>query len=421
MTEYRSMISVEEALRLVERQARPLAPQRVALDDAAELVLAEAVTSSVNSPPYDKTLMDGYAVVSSDRAEVRVVLEEIGAGSVPRRPVTPGTATRLMTGAPLPEGADAVVAFEETEPIDDHTVRFRQTDPAPGQHVLALGAALRVGQRVLEPGVVLRPIEIGILAEIGHAVVGVQPRPKVAVLATGNELVAANETPAAGQIRNSNGPMLAAAIARSGGAAIELPVARDERQALGRLIAAGLDADVLLLCGGVSAGKFDLVPDALAELGVEQVFHKVALRPGKPLWFGVKKFDQRQALVFGLPGNPVSSLVCFELFARPAIAALAGRGFAAAPLVAARLSHDFQYKGGRASCLPARVSAAAINARHPGESIGSDSPGDLPLVEILPWHGSADLVALARANALVRLGTEPAKLSAGALVEVQLI
>ncbi|MEX2092377.1 MAG: hypothetical protein WD971_06850, partial [Pirellulales bacterium] len=210
------MISVEQALRLVEQHARPLAPQRVALEETMGLVLAEEVTSAVNSPPYDKALMDGYAVVSSDRAEVREVLEEIGAGSVPRRPVTPGTATRLMTGAPLPEGADAVIAFEETEPIDDSHVRFLQTDPAPGQHMLATGAALRVGQRVFERGVVVRPIEIGILAEIGHAVVHVQPRPKVAVLPTGNELVAANEKPAAGQIRNSDGPMLAAAIARDG-------------------------------------------------------------------------------------------------------------------------------------------------------------------------------------------------------------
>ncbi len=415
------MLSVEEALRLVEQHARPLAPRRVALDDAAELVLAETVTSSVNSPPYDKTLMDGYAVVSSDRAEVREVLEEIGAGSVPRRPVTPGTATRLMTGAPLPEGADAVIAFEQTEPIDDRVVRFLQTDPAPGQHTLALGAALRIGQCVFEPGIILRPIEIGILAEIGHADVTVQPRPRVAVLPTGNELVAANETPAAGQIRNSNGPMLAAAIARAGGAAIELPVARDERDELRRLISRGLDADVLLLCGGVSAGKFDLVPDALAELGVDQVFHKVALRPGKPLWFGVKQFGERQVPVFGLPGNPVSSFVCFELFARPAIAALAGRGFTATLLFAAKLSHDFQYKGGRASCLPARTSTAEISLPPRGESIGTSSSGDLPLVEILPWHGSADLVALARANALVRLGTEPERLPAGALVDVMCV
>ena len=412
------MFSVEEALRLVEEHARPLAPRPVALEQAAELVLAEEVTSAVDSPPYDKSLMDGYAVVSSDRAEVREVLEEIGAGSVPRRPVTPGTATRLMTGAPLPEGADAVIAFEETQPIDDRTVRFLQTDPAPGQHMLAMGAALRIGQRVFEPGVVLRPIEIGILAEIGHAVVNVQPRPRVAVLPTGNELVAANEKPAAGQIRNSNGPMLAAAVARCGGEPIELPVARDDRHELRRLIRAGLEGDVVLLCGGVSAGKFDLVPDALAELGVDEVFHKVALRPGKPLWFGVKKFDDRQVLVFGLPGNPVSSFVCFELFARPAIAALAGRGFATTPVVVARLSHDFHYKGGRASCLPARLSASEIKPRQPDESVGSGSGSALSLVEILPWHGSADLVTLAQANALVRLGTEPERLSAGARVDV---
>jgi molybdopterin molybdotransferase len=407
------MLSVEQALQLVEQHARPLAPQRVALEEAMGLVLAEVVTSAVDSPPYDKSLMDGYAVVSSDRAEVREVLEEIGAGSVPRRPVTPGTATRLMTGAPLPEGADAVVAFEETDPIDDRTVRLRQTDPAPGQHMLVMGAALRVGQRVFERGVLLRPIEIGILAEIGHAVVMVQPRPKVAVLPTGNELVAANEKPAAGQIHNSNGPMLAAAITRDGGAAIELPVARDDRDELRRLISAGLESDVLLLCGGVSAGKFDLAPDALAELGVDEAFHKVALRPGKPLWFGVKSFGERQVLVFGLPGNPVSSLVCYELFARPAIAALAGRGFAVPPLVSARLSHDFKCKGGRASCLP-----AAIMRRASGET-GLDGASDTrPTVEILPWHGSADLVALARANALVRLGTEPEQISAGATVQV---
>ena len=406
------MLTVEEAIRMVEQHARPLAPRCVALGEAAELVLAEDVTSTVNSPPYDKSLMDGYAVVSSDRSQVREVIEEVRAGSVPRRPVTPGTATRLMTGAPLPEGADAVVAFEQTEPIDDRTVRFVQTDPAPGQHVLKMGAALTVGQRVLEQGTILRPIEIGILAEIGHIGVQVHPRPRVAVLPTGNELVAANEAPAAGQIRNSNGPMLAAAIARAGGTAVELPVARDEPHELRRLIGAGFEADVLLLCGGVSAGKFDLVPAALAELGVEQVFHKVALRPGKPLWFGVKDFGSHRVLVFGLPGNPVSSFVCYELFARPVLAALAGRGFTSAPLIPARLSHDFHYKGGRASCLP-----AAINWERPGDRPVNRPADTRPAVEILPWQGSADLVTLARANALVRLGTEPQRLAAGAVVE----
>lgn len=407
------MLSVEDALKLVEEHARPLAPQRIALGEANELVLAEDVTSAVNSPPYDKTLMDGYAVVSGDRAEVRRVLEEVGAGSVPSRPVTPGTATRLMTGAPLPEGADAVIPFEQSEAIDEHSVRFLQPNAKPGQHVLTLGAALRVGQRVFERGTILRPVEIGILAEIGHALVQVQPRPRVAVLPTGNELVAANEPPAAGQIRNSNGPMLTAAIARCGAAAIELPVARDEPHELRRLITAGLEADLLLLCGGVSAGKFDLVPGALAELGVEQVFHKIALRPGKPLWFGVKEHGHRRPLVFGLPGNPVSGLVCFELFARPVIAALAGRGFATPSHVTAILSHDFKYKGGRASCLPAAITPAT-----PGESHSDTGMVGPPKVEILPWHGSADLVALARANGFARFGTEPCEVAAGSKVRV---
>lgn len=414
------MLAVEEALKLVEHCALALAPRRVALEEAAGLLLVEEVVSAVNSPPYDKTLMDGYAVVSSDRSEVRKVLEEVGAGSVPHRPVTPGTATRLMTGAPLPEGADAVIPFEESELNGDHHVRFLRTDTRPGQHTLSIGAALKIGQRVFEPGTRLRPIEIGILAEIGHAVVRVQPRPKVAVLPTGNELVAVNERPAAGQIRNSNGPMLAASIARDGGQVIELPVARDEKDELRRLILAGLEADVLLLCGGVSAGKFDLVPDALAELGVVEVFHKIALRPGKPLWFGVKEVvdpdgTPRRVLVFGLPGNPVSSLVCYELFARPTIAALAGRGFSSVATATAILSHDFNYKGGRASCLP-----AAITANPSTESAsGATAAGEPPPVEILPWQGSADLITLARANALVLLGTEPLTLLRGATVSVR--
>jgi molybdopterin molybdotransferase len=410
------MLTVEDALKLVERHARPLAPQRVALEYAAELVLAEEVTSSVDSPPYDKTLMDGYAIIANDRAKIRQVLEEVGAGSVPRRRVTHGTATRLMTGAPLPEGADAVVPFEETEELPNHTVLLLNINAKPGQHMLAKGAALRVGQRVFESGIVLRPIEIGILAEIGHAVVRAQPRPRVAVLPTGNELVAVDERPAAGQIRNSNGPMLTAAIARAGGDAMEISVARDEPGELERQINVGLESDVLLLCGGVSAGKFDLVPGALKSLGVEEVFHKVALRPGKPLWFGVKKFADRQALVFGLPGNPVSTLVCHELFARPTIAALAGRGFQTPSHITAKLSHDFKYKGGRASCLPAAITWP--NTDEP-DSDPRDQPR--PTVEILPWHGSADLVTLARANGLVRLGTEPAKLEAGEKLRVMVL
>lgn len=398
------MLSIEQALELVEQHARPLAPQRVELASTVGLLLAKDVISRVDSPPYNKALMDGYAVVSSDRMAERTVIEEIGAGTVPRRPVTPGTATRLMTGAPLPDGADAIVPIEKSKLIDEDTVRLLDLEPTRGQHILPLGAALREGDVLLRAGAQLRPVDIGILAEIGHSVVTVQPRPRVAVLSTGNELVPVGEKPGAGQIRNSNGPMLLAALAERGADPLELPIARDEPGQLRQLIAEGLRADILLLSGGVSAGKFDLVPDILGQLDVRQVFHKVALRPGKPLWFGAKSHGDSQVLVFGLPGNPVSTCVCFELFVRPTIAALAGRGFAKPKTVAAQLAHDFSYKGGRASYLPAQIACDPTDA--------------LPMVEMLAWHGSADLATLARANALVRLGTEPEQFKAGATVDV---
>lgn len=404
------MLTVEEALTLVAKSVAPLAPRRLPLGETAGLVLAEDIVSDVNSPPYDKSMMDGYAVVSGDRAPVRRVLEEIGAGTVPRHAVTPGTATRIMTGAPIPEGADAVVPVEKTELVDDQSVRLRQVDPQPGQHILRLGSALRVGDTVLRRGAVMRPIEIAILAEIGHNVVEVQPRPRVAILPTGNELVPVGSAPAAGQIRNSNGPMLVAAAARAGAEAAELDIARDNRADLRRKIEQGFEFDVLLLCGGVSAGDFDLVPAVLAELGVKLVFHKIALRPGKPLWFGFKNAGSHRALVFGLPGNPVSSFVCFELFVRLTIAALAGRGFTEPSTVTAEISHEYDHGGGRATCLPARVATPQRTAE-----------GLRPAVEILPWLGSADLAALARANGLVRLPAEKMRLSPGTPVDVLLI
>ncbi|HEY3391825.1 MAG TPA: molybdopterin molybdotransferase MoeA, partial [Lacipirellulaceae bacterium] len=262
------MLTIEEALKLVARNAEPLAPRKVPLREANGLVLAEDVVSEVNSPPYNKTMMDGYAVRSGDRQPERRVLEEIGAGAVPRHPVTPGTATRIMTGAPMPEGADAVVPIEKSEMAGATTVRLHQVNPSPGQHVMPLGASMRAGDVVLRAGAVVRPIEIAILAEIGRAMATVRPRPRVAVLPTGNELVPIGEKLGHGQIRNSNGPMLVAAAANAGAEAIELGIARDEREELSRWIEQGLASDMLLLSGGVSAGKFDLVPAALADLGV---------------------------------------------------------------------------------------------------------------------------------------------------------
>jgi molybdopterin molybdotransferase len=310
-----------------------------------------------------------------------------------------------MTGAPLPEGADAIIPVEKTEPVDRGGVRLLQLDIEPGQHVMPRGASMRAGDVVVRAESFLRPLELAILAEAGQAFVTVRPRPRVCVLPTGNELVSAEERPGPGQIRNSNGPMLVAAAKAAGADADELPVARDVREELVEKVRRGLAADVLLLSGGVSAGKYDLVPGVLAELEVQQVFHKVSLRPGRPLWFGTYASATHRALVFGLPGNPVSSFVCFELFVRPAIAAMCGRGFVGAPQIPARLGHDYDHNGRRAACLPARLSSLPSG----------------PRVEILPWLGSADLAALARANGLVRLPAEPMHLPAGAPVDVLLI
>jgi molybdopterin molybdotransferase len=365
--------------------------------------------------------MDGYAVRSGDRQPDRRVLEELGAGTVPRHPITPGTATRIMTGAPLPEGADAVVPIEKSEMIDLATVRLQQLDPPPGQHVMPLGASMRAGDVVLRAGALVRPIEIAILAEIGRAMATVRPRPRVAILPTGNELVAIGEKPGQGQIRNSNGPMLRAAATNAGAEAIELGIARDDRAELSRWIEQGLAADVLLLSGGVSAGKFDLVPSVLADLGIERVFHKVSLRPGKPLWFGIKQDGERHTLVFGLPGNPVSSFVCFELFVRPTIAALAGRGFSQPNLITAQVSHEFDHPGRRAAYLPARLTVEPDLERANGAADAAGLRGTIArghFVEILPWQGSADLASLAHADLLAYLPAEKCHLAFGAPIKV---
>jgi molybdopterin molybdotransferase len=213
--------------------------------------------------------------------------------------------------------------------------------------------------------------------------------------------------------------MLLAAAERAGAEALELGIARDERERLKQWIEQGLAADVLVLSGGVSAGAVDLVPDVLNELGVEQVFHKIALRPGKPLWFGVKDDGERRVLVFGLPGNPVSSFVCFELFARPAIAALSGRGFVGASVVSAELTHDVVHSGGRAAYLPVRIESPEPKVHLDRDTLSIAHSA--ARAEILSWHGSADIASLARANGLARLPNEEVRLAAGTVIDVLLV
>jgi len=349
-----------------------------------DLVLAEDVVSDLDMPPWDKSLMDGYAVRAADLPEGRgclAVVEEVTAGQTPQRPVGPGEAIRIMTGAPLPAGADAVVMVERTQSLEGRRVQVEDRPPRPGQNILARGREMRRGDTVLAAGAVLRPQEVGLLATVGRTAVRVVPAPRVAVLSTGDEIVHACEAPGPGQIRNGNGPMLLAQVARAGGLPHDLGIARDRLDNLRPLIAEGLRFPVLILSGGVSAGVADLVPAVLQELGVQAHFHKVAMKPGKPVFFGTCG----ATLVFGLPGNPVSALVCFELFVRPALRQLLGHVDAGPCLVQAVLVEDFAYKTDRPTYHPAVL----------------ETPGGAWRVRPVPWFGSPDLRGLTRANAFV--------------------
>jgi molybdopterin molybdotransferase len=381
------MLSVADAQRLVLEHTHPLSPETAALGPSLlGRVLAEDVVSDGDSPPHDKALMDGYALRSADllvgRGTLRVI-EEISAGRVPQHTISTGQAARIMTGAPIPLGADAVVMVERTCMLGDGRVDIEDR-PRPGQHILPRGREMRAGETILRAGTVLRPQEVGLLATLGRSSVHVVPAPRVAVLPTGDELVEVGEKPGPGQIRNSNGPMLLAQAARVGARPHLLGIARDRLDSLWPLVEEGLRADVLVLSGGVSAGKFDLVPGVLQEAGVCAQVHKVALKPGKPLFFGTRDHPGGKTLVFGLPGNPVSSLVCFELFVRPALRKLAGYPEAPAEVLAT-LSEDFAYRTDRPTYHPAWLEVG---------------PGGW-CVRAVAWFGSADLRALAGANALV--------------------
>jgi molybdopterin molybdotransferase len=403
-----AMHTVSEARQTVLDHAAPLAPTTIPLGEALGFVLAEDVSSDVDSPPHDKAMVDGYAVVAADfssgDATLRL-LEEVTAGEVPRQAVVAGATTRIMTGAPIPPGADAVVMVERSTIAADGKIVLEDPRVAAGQNILPRGHSLVRGQVVLEAGARLRSFEIGALAEVGRAEVQVIRRPSVAVLATGNELVPPSAIPGPGQIRNSNGPMLVAAVRESNATPVDLGIARDEAGDLARLIAQGLEHDVLLLSGGVSAGVLDLVPGVLKSLGVAEVFHKVNVKPGKPLWFGRRVQGARTTLVFGLPGNPVGSLVSFELFVRAAIAKLAGRTEATVAHRTAKLTSAVNQRGDRPTYFP---------AFHRETVAGTQ-------VDPLSWKGSADLATLVSANAFIVLPPGDKSYAAGEPVEVHVL
>src|SRR5262245_54702294 len=345
------MLSVAEALEKVLEQCQPLPARRLPLShEALGRVLAEDVVSDLDVPPFDKAQMDGYAVRSGDlstgAATLRVV-EEITAGQTPKLSVAGGQASRIMTGAPMPEGADAVVMVEKTRLLGDGQVAL-ESRAFPGMNALARGREMAAGEVILRAGSVLRPQELGVLATVGRTEALLIPPPRVTVLPTGDELVEPPAVPGPGQIRNSNAPMLMAQVARAGGVPRSLGIARDNLDSLRMLVQEGLrTSEILVLSGGVSAGKLDLVPQVLREAGVAAHFHKIHLKPGKPLFFGTLGDGADRRLVFGLPGNPVSSFVCFELFLRPAIRRLAGRCDIELPRARLKLTEAFDHNSDR--------------------------------------------------------------------------
>lgn len=405
------MLSVDEALQRILQRTEPLEAETVDVDRALGRVLAEPVVSRQNSPPFDKALMDGYAIRAADIVApvTRLTcIESLTAGQTATRAVGPGEACRIMTGTPMPPGADSVVPVEQTA-FDDVTSQVEVTLESlqPGANVMLTGTSFRTGEHLMEAGHRLSAESLGLLAELGYGRTRVRRCPRVAILATGDELVEPTEVPGPGQIRNSNATMLVAQCQRAGVIPVPLGIARDERQDLQSRIRAGLEHDVLILSGGVSAGVLDLVPSELAAAGVQQEFHKVHLKPGKPIWFGVRAADPSagaaaRSLVFGLPGNPVSSLVCFELFVRPALRALQASPHPRGATVAARLTEEHIARGGRPTYYPGRLHWDASGAR----------------VTLSRWRGSADLRSTVDANAMIVLGAEPRTYAAGDTVDV---
>lgn len=385
----------ECVVREVNRWRVPPPIELVALESAGGRVLAEEVRADRDYPPLDRSTRDGFAVRSVELpGELRVV-GEVRAGEAFAGSVNAGEAVEIMTGAPIPNGADAVVMVEHVERAGAK-IRFERAVPA-GQFVNPRGAEARAGQALLAAGKRLGFTDIALLATVGREPVPVYRKPRVAILATGDEIVSITETPLDRQIRNSNVYSLAMQVTRAGGVPEILAVARDEYERTRALVDCGLSSDMLILSGGVSTGKYDIVEKVLAGCGAEFYFDRVAIQPGQPLVFG----RARQRFFFGLPGNPASTMVTFELFARAALELLGGQSESALPFTLARLTQEFRHKKGLTRFLPALVSDGA----------------DLTPI---PWKGSSDVPALCRANGFLVADADREAWNAGDLMPVLL-
>jgi molybdopterin molybdotransferase len=399
------MIEYSEARALVLARVKARPAESVPLAETLGRTLARDVRAPENIPPFTKATMDGYAVRAADtrrskpgaRAAAELeVLEDLPAGRLARRTVGPGQAVRIMTGAPMPCGADAVVMVEDTQRSAGR-VHIRRP-VRPGENIGRAGEDLRKGETALGRGTVIGPAEIGVLAAAGVARVQVTRRPRLAVIATGDEIVEPGERKRPGQIRNSNGPALTALARAAGADAAYLGIARDKTASLAAKLAKGARADILVLSGGVSVGDYDLVKSELEAAGVKSVFWKVRIKPGKPAFFGVRG----RQMVFGLPGNPTSAMVTFYLFVRPAIDSLLGRAAVGPEAAEAVLEEAVDLKPGRTQFLRGRLISRG------------------PVLRVAPYEDqrSGVLRSMVHGRVLIVVPAETDRIEAGREVEV---
>ncbi len=403
------ILTYPEAAAVVQHHAATLfehkpTAEQIPLLAALHRVLAEPILADRDQPPFPRSTRDGYACRSEDVKTSRPlrIIGQLRAGeSWQGAPVVTGEAVEIMTGAPVPAGADCVVMVEHVKTREGVLFIEEGRTLEPNENIVPAGAEAKSGSTIVPAGTRLAASHIAAAAACGYATVPVYARPRVAILATGDELVPIDHVPLTHQIRNSNSYSLAAQITLAGAQPVILPVAPDDEAEIDSAIRGASGCDLLLLSGGVSMGKYDFVEQALVRLGAEFLFTGVKIQPGRPVVYG--KLPQHY--FFGLPGNPVSTLVTFLLFAQPLIAALSGESKSGPRFALARLAHSFRAKPGLTRFLPANV----------------DFSIDSPQASIIPWQGSGDLANTAGANAFVVMPSDTDNLAAGDLVSVLLI
>jgi len=396
-------LSVAAAQQCVLEAVAISGAEQVKLEQSLGRVLAEEVRANRDQPPYDISAMDGYALRSADLGNIPAMLEiieDIKAGDMPIKALASGQCARIMTGAPMPLGADAVIRVEDTEAKPDNRVQINQS-VKPGNDIRRLGENMRNGEVVLSPGTAITPGVIGVLATVKRAQVQVYRRPRVAILSTGNELEGLDEPVDPNKIPNSNSYALMGQVQALGIEPVLLGIARDDPEELARYLKRGLEYDVLLVSGGTSVGVHDYVRPTIEALGAQMLFWRVAMKPGHPVAFG--KVGEK--IIFGLPGNPVSSMVCFEEFVVPALRRMMGHARTHRRTIEARMTHNVKHQPGRTEFI--RVLLAQGQGGYAATSTGA--------------QGSGMLLSMARADGLAVVPADCNGLVAGSPVTVQLL